>query len=86
MIISAPDVLSKNSGLTKLDLDTRIKPIYNEFEQNMEPLKTNTTLTSLSLKRYTSKREWEEDDDFEEERPEADAIETDGRETETGAI
>jgi len=63
VIQSIAEVLSKNSGLMKLDLDTRIKPIYNEFEEIMEPLKTNTTLTSLSLKRYTSKREWEEWED-----------------------
>lgn len=63
VIQSMAEVLSKNSGLMQLDLDTRITLIYNDFEKIMEPLKTNTTLTSLSLKRYTSKPEWEELDD-----------------------
>ena len=63
VIHSMAEVLSKNSGLMKLKLDTRIRPIYYEFEKIMEPpLKTNITLISLSLKYYTSKEEWEDCD------------------------
>lgn len=55
--------LSENSGLLELKLDTHSKAVYNNFDTIIEPLINNTTLTSLSLIRYTSKDEWEMDED-----------------------
>ena len=54
------DSLSKNTGLVELKLDTYSTYIYDNFDDIMSPLKNNTTLTSLSLIRYTTKQEWEE--------------------------
>lgn len=57
------NALSINSGLQQLKLDTRIRQVYDDFDEIMEPIRSNTSLVSLSLIRYTTKREWEAWDD-----------------------
>lgn len=67
MIKDIVKVLNKNIGLTTLNLETYSGKVYNNFNDIVvNNLKSNSTLTSLSLKCYTSKeeREYWDDDNY----------------------